>query len=80
MVDFVKVKGLERDLSTANTVNNAQVVRVFASSATVLTFANTTGTYGTYSMAAGSDEVFIKEPTDTVASSATVKCVPIAYK
>lgn len=80
MVDFIKVKGQERDLSTANTVSNSPIVRVFASSATVLTFANTSGTYGTFSMAAGSDEVFIKEPTDTVASSATVKCVPVAYK
>lgn len=80
MVDFIKVKGQEIDLSTANTVNNSSLVRVFAVGATVLTFANTSGTYGTFSMAAGSDEVFIKEPTDTVASSSTVKCVPVAYK
>jgi hypothetical protein len=80
MVDFIKVKGQEIDLSTANTVNNSSLVRVFATGATVLTFANTSGTYGTFSMAAGSDEVFIKDPSDTVASSTLVKCVPVAYK
>jgi hypothetical protein len=80
MVDFVKVKGQEINLTTANTVGAAVLVRVFAPANTVLTFANTTATYGTYSMAAGMDEVFIKEPTDTVAASVSAKCVAIAYK
>ncbi len=80
MVDFVKVKGQEINLTTANTVGDSVLVRVFAPSATVLTFANTSGTYGTYSMAAGMDEVFIKEKTDTVAASVSAKCVAIAYK
>lgn len=80
MVDFVKVKGQEINVTTANTVGDAVLVRVYAPSATVLTFANTTGTYGTYSMGAGADEVFIKETTDTIAASVSAKCVAIAYK
>ena len=80
MVDFVKVKGVEIDLTTANTVGGAVLVRVYAPLATVLTFANTAGTYGTYTLGAGMDEVFIKEPADTVAASVAAKCVAIAYK
>ena len=80
MVDFVKVKAQEIDLTTANTVGGAVLVRVYAPSATVLTFANTAGTYGTYTLGAGMDEVFIKEPADTVAASVAAKCVAIAYK
>jgi chitodextrinase len=80
MVDFVKVKGQEISVTTANTVGDAVLVRVYAPSATVLTFANTGGTTGTYSMGANMDEVFVKEATDTIAATVAVKCVAIAYK
>lgn len=80
MVDFVKVKGQEITVSAANTVGNAVLVRVYAPAATVLTLANTSGTYGTYTLGANMDEVFMKETTDTIAASVAVQCVAIAYK
>lgn len=81
MVDFVKVKGQEIALTTANTIGNTTVVRVFAPATAILTFAyaNTT-VYGTYTLNAGTDEVFVKEPSDTITANVTVRAVSIAYK
>jgi|LakMenE18May11ns_1017448.scaffolds.fasta_scaffold9377956_2 hypothetical protein len=81
MVDFVKVKGQEIALTTANTVGNSTVVRVYTPSIALLTFtyANTT-VYGTYTLGAGLDEVFIKDPTDTITANTAVRAVSIAYR
>jgi hypothetical protein len=80
MSDYIKVKGTEISVTTANTVGGAGVVRVYAPNLAVLTFANTSGTIGTYTMIAGSEQSFIKEMTDTIAATAAVNCVAIAYK
>ncbi len=80
MSDYIKVKGTEISVTTANTVGGAGVVRVYAPNLSVLTFANTSGTIGTYTMMGNSEQSFIKETTDTIAASVAVNCVAIAYK
>lgn len=81
MVEYVKVKGTEIELSTANTVGGATVVRVYAPSAALVTFAYANGvSYGTYTLPAGSEEAFIKEPADMVSANTAVRAVSIAYK
>ena len=80
MADYIKVKGTEISVTTANTVGGATLVRVYAPSGAVLTFANTSGTIGTYTMITDAEQFFIKESTDTIAASFAVKCVAIAYK
>jgi len=80
MADYIKVKSTEISFTAANTVSTANVVRVYAPSASVLTFANTGGTIGTYSMGAGTEQFFVKERTDTIAATVAVYCVAVAYK
>lgn len=80
MADYIKVKSTEISFTAANNVNSANVVRVYAPSATVLTFANTGGTIGTYTMGANTEQFFIKERTDTIAATVAVNCVAISYK
>ena len=80
MADYIKVKGTEISVTTANTVGGAALVRVYAPSTSLLTFANTSGTIGTYTMIAGNEQFFIKETTDTIAANTAVNCVAIAYK
>ena len=80
MVDFVKVKAQEISVTTANTVGNSVLVRVYAPSGALLTFANTGGTYGTYTLGVGGEEVFTKEAADTIAANTAVRAVSIAYK
>lgn len=80
MADYIKVKGTEISVTTANTVGGATALRVFAPASSILTFANTSGTVGTYTMIAGTEQFFIKDYTDTVAANTAVYCTAIAYK
>ena len=80
MADYIKVKSTEISLTSANTVGGAQVVRVYAPTSALLTFANTEGTIGTYTMIAGAEQFFLKAPADTIAANAAVNAVSIGYK
>lgn len=81
MVDFVKVKAQEVALTTANNISQSTLVRVLAPSGALLTFAYANGTtYGTYTLSANAEEVFIKETTDTIAANTACRAVSIAYK
>ena len=80
MPSIIKVKGSAIDVTTANTVSDAPLVRVFAAAAATVTVANTGGTIGTIKMPAGGVEYIEKEPTDTIAGSGTLSCTPVAYK
>ena len=80
MADDSEGKSTEISFTTANTVSNANVVRVYAPSASVLTFANTGGTIGTYTMGAGTEQFFVKERTDTIAATVAVNAVAVSYK
>jgi hypothetical protein len=53
--DFLKIKGVEIDLTTANTVTNSRVTRLYAPSSALITVANTSGTIGTFTMPSASD-------------------------
>lgn len=90
MPDYVKFKSQEITLSSANTVYNANVVRLTntdASNAVVIALkSNSTTTVATFTLNfAGSDEsslYIIKEPSYTVEISsgeAVVKAVSVAY-
>ena len=80
MGDFVKVRSLEFTVTTANTIGRANLVRAYAPTTAKLTFANTSGTIGEYTMYTNLEQFFIKEPDDTIASSNAVYCTAIAYK
>lgn len=78
---IIKVKGSAVDVTTANTVSSAKLVRCFAASAATVTITNDDGdTLGTFKMPANTVEYVEKETTDKIASSATLSCTPVAYK
>lgn len=76
-----KPKALEMTLSTANTVNNAVLVRVFASTEAVITIADSSGANtGSLTIPAGSVSLIEKDPLDTLTASTSVKAVSVSYK
>lgn len=75
---IIKVKGNAINVTTANTVNDASLVRIFATNAATITIAGETN--GTFNMASNQVEVVEKLPADTIAASAAVSCTPVSYK
>jgi len=77
---IVKLISSEQSLSAADTINDASVVRVYASSAAILTRKNSEGTtLGTCTMPAGSISFFEKNPTDTLEANVAVLACSVAY-
>ena len=68
-------------VTTDNSVANSTLVRIHTTSATTITVKTSTGNFvGTFSMPANSVEIVEKAALDTIASSASANCTPIAYK
>ena len=77
----IRVKGSAIDVTTANNVDTATLVRAFAASAATVTIATSAPvTIGTFKMPAGSVELIEKDPTDTIASTATLSCTKVATR
>ena len=78
---IIKVKGSAVDVTTASNVSSATLVRCFAASAATVTIANSdTDTIGTFKMPPGGVEIIANSATDTIASTATLRCTPVSYK
>jgi predicted Rdx family selenoprotein len=75
---IIKVKGNAINVTTANTVSEASIVRIFATNAATITLAGET--VGTFNMAANSVEIVEKQPSDTIAASAAVSCTPVSFR
>lgn len=78
---ILKLLGTEAALSTATTLSNAQLVRVYndTAGAVLLTVALEGTTTGTVTVKAG-DVVFVrKQATETIAAAAAVKAVAVAF-
>ena len=76
MPGIIKVIGDEIDISSANTVNDAPLIRVFATNQAVITV----GTSGSFTMPAGSVTFIEKASTETVAASNTAVAAAVSYK
>lgn len=76
MVSIVKVLGSEVDITTANTVNDAVLVRVYATNIATITV----GSSGSFTMPAGSVTFVEKASTDTIEASNTAFAAPVSYK
>lgn len=75
-----KFLGTQISISSANTVGNSPLLRVFCSSSSTLTLAYANGTtYANATLATGESMIVAKAPTDTVAGSNMV-AAPIAYR
>lgn len=79
--EVVKPKALEMTLTTANTVNNAVLVRIYAASTAVITVADSTGANtGSFTVPGGEIALVEKQALGTVASDVSVKAVSVSYK
>lgn len=77
---FIKIKGPEISIATANTVDDATIVRVIASSTGVLNFAYANGTvYANTTVLATESLVVVKGETDTLAGTG-MKGTPVEYR
>jgi len=76
------IKGLaaQVSLTTANTIANASCVYIAATSAAVITVANTGGTISTFTIPANQYIFVQKNPTDTVAANLTVFATAAAFR
>lgn len=76
------IKGLaaQVSLTTANTISNAACVYVAATSAAVITVANTGGTISTFTIPANQYIFIQKNPTDTIAANLTVFATAAAFR
>lgn len=82
MADMIlKLLAAEFTVTTANNLGNAQLFRIHAPSASVVTVKDAGGTtLGSMSMPAGAIETMAKGATDTVEATAAVRCTPVAYR
>lgn len=75
---IIKVKGNAVNVTTANTVSDANLVRIHATNAATITVAGDIN--GSFNMTANQVEIVEKNPTDTIAATAAVSCTPVAYR
>ena len=80
---LIKVKGNAEDVTTADNVSLSRYVRVFAAAAqtVIVTTADADlSSTGTFKMPAGGVEIVEKQPADTIASTGTLSCTPVAIR
>ena len=78
---IIKLLGTEAALSTATTLSNAQLVRVFndTAGAVLITVADNGTTIGTVTVKAGEIIFVRKKSAETIAAGAAVKAVSVAF-
>lgn len=81
MPEMVKVVASEIALTTANTVSNASLVRIFNGSGgqALITRAENGNTLGTVTLVSGEVIYLQKYPTETLASNVSVRAVSVAF-
>jgi hypothetical protein len=75
---IIKVKGNAISVSSANTVSESNLVRIYATNAATITIAG--GVNGTFDMAQYQVEYVEKGTSDTITASANVSCTPVSYR
>jgi hypothetical protein len=75
---IIKVKGPAVSVSTANTVLDSTLVRIYATNAATITIAGTVN--GSFDMNQYQVEYVEKVTTDTITASAAVSCTPVSYR
>lgn len=75
---IIKPRGNAVSVTTANTVNDAVLVRIHATNAATITVAGDVS--GTFNMSQGQVEYVEKSTTDTIASNTAVSCTSVSYK
>ena len=78
----IKLMGSQTDLTSATSVGNASLVRVYngTNAAIVMTQKDGSTVVGTMSVGAGAVELIIKQPAHTLEGGAGLKVVHVAHK
>ena len=79
---IIKPHNIEITVSTANTVYDAPLVRVYASANTLITVEDVTAntTISTFTMAENTVEIVEKIKTHSIFGDSDILCVPVSYK
>ena len=77
-MSVIKLTGTEVSIASNNTVNNSTVVRVYCSSAGVLSIANTTAVYANTTLATG-ESILIEKPSADYVQGASMRATPVAW-
>lgn len=81
MPSIIKVKGPAVDVTTANTVNNAVLVRIYSQNGATITIIDPVAstTLGSFIMPTDGVEYVEKKPTDTITADVLVSATPVSY-
>jgi hypothetical protein len=74
-----KPLGTEMALTTANTVSNANLVRIANDQATAVLITVNGAVTGTLTVLSKQEVMIVKQPTDTIAANAAVFATKVAY-
>ena len=77
---ILKPLNVEISFTSANTVYDAKLVRVYAAANSVVTVVSTENANTSFTMHQGTIEILEKLPSDTIAGTTTLKCTPVSYK
>jgi hypothetical protein len=82
MVDIVlKLTGPEVSVTSANTVGDCVLFRVYSPSDALITIRDSSSNViGSMTQPSGFVEIMEKRATDTVGANTAIKCTPVAYK
>ena len=79
-MDIIKPTANQISLTTANTIYGSPIVFISATSAAVITVANSTATIGTFTIPANQYIFVSKNPTDTIAANIAVFATAATYR
>jgi hypothetical protein len=75
------LKPLQEEITftSANTVYDAKLIRIYAAANCVITI-TTDSANTSFTMHGGTSEILEKAPSDTVEGSTELRCTPVSYK
>ena len=77
---IIKPTDVEISFTSANTVYDAKLVRIYAAANSVVTIVTEAHANTTFTMHQGTVEIVEKLPTETIAGTTTLRCTPVSYK
>lgn len=77
-MSVIKLTGTEVSITANSTVSNSNVLRVYCSSAGVLSVANSTAVYANTTLATG-ESIILEKPSTDYVQGANMRATPIAW-
>jgi len=79
-MNIIKPINEELTVTTADTVENARLVRIYASGSSKVTISSANTIVGSFTVPADSVTIIEKNREDTIEGTTTLLCTPISYK